>query len=92
VFAPCRQIIYEDAGALENEGLDDATLSQVLRQDAGGASGEAGPTGGLSYEQVRLNRMRAVAAMQAVADEAQAAAASREDEDAGSAAPLFDFE
>jgi hypothetical protein len=84
------QIIYEDAAALENEGLDDATLHHVLVQEAQGAAAETGTSSTLTYEQARLSKMRAVAAIHAAAHDEVMAAASREDEDAGAAAPLFD--
>lgn len=84
------EIIYEDAAALENEGLDDATLHHVLVQEAQGAAAETGTSSTLTYEQARLSKMRAVAAIHAAAHDEVMAAASREDEDAGAAAPLFD--
>jgi hypothetical protein len=86
------EVLYEDAAALENGGMDDAEMASVLVQDAGSVvATSGGATTGLSYERARQVREATAALLKASAQDAELGATPKEDEDAGEATPLFDF-
>ena len=82
------EIIYEDAGALENAGLDDSELMAVVGKEV--TATKEGNLAGVSYAQTRLEVARTAAARAAHEREMADREAEIEEVDDGIAAPLFD--
>ncbi len=81
------EVLYEDPAALDNEGLDDKAIINVVSQESSGT--KDGAQSGVSYAQARQEIAR-TAALRAAHEREMAELEEEEEADAGFAAPLFD--